>query len=298
MKLNLRQIEVFRAIMLSGSISGASKLLFVSQPAVSRLISYTEQRLGLQLFERVKGRLYPTPEAHRLYEEVGAVYQSVQRVNEVAEHLVENRIGKLRVACSPSLGQSLLPRAIGIFSRRYPDVRIVLQTLLPSIMLQALLTRQVELGVLYLPLAHPSLTARPIRQNPIVAVVPSTHHLASRKKIFLDDLDGEPLIGYSGDVPLNQVIREIFGSEDALPTPKIEVQQAHVACAMVHAGLGIALVDEITTCGPVWSNVVVRPLDTTAAATITICHPALEPLSRLAQEFISIVESIDLSREK
>ena len=76
MKLNLRQIEVFRAIMLSGSISGASKLLFVSQPAVSRLIAYTEQRLGLMLFQRIKGRLYPTPEARRLFVEVTALYQN------------------------------------------------------------------------------------------------------------------------------------------------------------------------------------------------------------------------------
>ncbi|MET5019937.1 LysR family transcriptional regulator, partial [Burkholderia pseudomallei] len=62
MRLNLRPIEVFRAIMLTGSISGAAKLLHVSQQAVSRLISYAEQRLGLAQFESIKGRLYPTPE--------------------------------------------------------------------------------------------------------------------------------------------------------------------------------------------------------------------------------------------
>lgn len=97
MKLNLRQIEVFRAIMLSGSISGASKLLFVSQPAVSRLIAYTEQRLGLMLFERIKGRLYPTPEARRLFVEVTALYQNVQRVNEVADN--PPRTAKASCAC-------------------------------------------------------------------------------------------------------------------------------------------------------------------------------------------------------
>ena len=100
MKLNLRQIEVFRAIMISGSISGASKLLFVSQPAVSRLIAYTEQRLGLMLFERIKGRLSPTPEARRLFVEVTALYQNVQRVNEVADNLAENREGQLRLSLS------------------------------------------------------------------------------------------------------------------------------------------------------------------------------------------------------
>src|SRR3954471_3643596 len=88
MPFNLRQIEVFRAVMVAQSISGAAKALHVSQPAVSRLISYTEQRVRLTLFERIKDRLYPTPEARRLFEEVGAVYNSVQRVNQVAEELI------------------------------------------------------------------------------------------------------------------------------------------------------------------------------------------------------------------
>lgn len=61
--LNLRQIEVFRAVMITGSINGAAQLLYVSQPAVSRMLSHTEARIGFQLFERVKGWLYPSPEA-------------------------------------------------------------------------------------------------------------------------------------------------------------------------------------------------------------------------------------------
>ncbi|KAG1251045.1 hypothetical protein G6F68_012483 [Rhizopus microsporus] len=69
MRFKLRQMEVFRAVMLTGSMNGAAKLLFVSQPAVSRLIAHTEQSLGLQLFARDKGKLTPTPEAHRRFEE-------------------------------------------------------------------------------------------------------------------------------------------------------------------------------------------------------------------------------------
>ena len=57
MPLNLRQIEVFRAIMISGSISGAARLLSVSQPAISRLLAYTEDGLKLKLFERISGRV-------------------------------------------------------------------------------------------------------------------------------------------------------------------------------------------------------------------------------------------------
>src|SRR5690606_28821782 len=77
--LSLRQIEVFRAIMMAGSISGAGRMVHVSQPAVSRVLALTEARLGYPLFERAKGRLLPTPEARRLYQEVEHVYGGIQR---------------------------------------------------------------------------------------------------------------------------------------------------------------------------------------------------------------------------
>jgi DNA-binding transcriptional LysR family regulator len=65
--LSLRQIEVFHAVMLTGSLSEAGRMLFVTQPAVSRILASAENRLRYPLFERVKGRLHPTPEARRLF---------------------------------------------------------------------------------------------------------------------------------------------------------------------------------------------------------------------------------------
>ncbi|CAB3871581.1 hypothetical protein LMG26842_03881 [Achromobacter dolens] len=294
MKLNLRQIEVFRAIMLSGSISGASKLLFVSQPAVSRLIAYTEQRLGLMLFERIKGRLYPTPEARRLFVEVTALYQNVQRVNEVADNLAENREGQLRLACSPSLGQSLLPRAIARFRQLHPEIRIVLQTQIPAAMEQSLLTQQVELGVAYMPVNHPSLATRPLYENRIVAVLPAGHPLAGRRQVTAAELAREPLIGYSADIPFGMLVHKLFGAEDAQPESRIEVQQAHVACALVQAGAGVALADEITVAGPIWSDVVTVPIADTVNAPVNVFHLQLQPLSRLAQAFIDVLVTLDL----
>ena len=93
MRFNLRQIEVFRAVMVTGSISGAARLLAVSQPAISRLLAYTEDRLGLKLFERIKGRVQPTPEARRLFAEVDQVHQGVLRVNNLAQELRERGTG-------------------------------------------------------------------------------------------------------------------------------------------------------------------------------------------------------------
>ena len=295
MRLNLKQIEVFRAIMLTGSISGAAKLLHVSQPAVSRLIGYTEQRLGLTLFERIKGRLYPTPEAKHLFVEVNSVYQGVQRVNEVAEDLILNRMGHLRIACSPSLGQSLIPDVIARFHATLPEARVILHTMIPDVLLQAVLTHQVELGIAFLHENHPNVQARQLYENRLVAALPANHPLTAKNVIRPEDLIDQPFIGYSPDIPVGQLVRRLLAENDIVLRPTVEVLQVHVACALVQTGVGIALIDEITANGPVWTRVVFRPIEPTVNAPISIIHGIYEPLSRLAQAFISTMDDVRIS---
>ncbi|SMG59091.1 LysR family transcriptional regulator [Paraburkholderia susongensis] len=291
MRLNLRQIEVFRAIMVTGSISGAAKLLNVSQPAVSRLLSYVEQRLRLTLFERIKGRLYPTPEARRLLEEVNVVYQSVQRVNEVAEDLIQHRASHLRIGCSLNLGQSLLPLVIAAFARDFPDVRVILHTTSPNLVIQALLTQQIELGVAYMPASHPNLCEERLYENCIVAAMPADHPLAARERLQVADLAGEAFIGYSSDIPFGDLVGQLFDSAEHSPEPRIEVQQVHVACALVEAGLGIALVDEQTVAHGTWQRLITRPLEQTISAPVQVFHRLYEPLSRTAQAFVGTLRA-------
>ncbi len=292
MRLNLRQIEVFRATMLTGSISGAAKLLHVSQPAVSRLISTTEQRLGLIFFQRIKGRLYPTPEAQQLFQAVDVVYQGLERVNEVAEDLADNRMGHLRIACNPSLGQLLIPQAVKRFYERMPDVRIVVHTLLPSVLLQSVLTQQVELGVTILQDPHPNLQSRPIHENPLVVALPAHHPLAAKKSVHVKDLMRESFISYGVDTSIGRLVRKLFQDEGLTMHAKVEVQQMHVACAFVHAGIGVAIIDELASKNPVWPNMVTRPLKPAASAPINIIHGVFAPPSRLAQEFIASLEDV------
>lgn len=296
MQLNLRQIEVFRAIMLTGSISGAAKLLCVSQPAVSRLIAYAESRLGLTLFERIRGRLYPTPEARRLFVEVGAVYQGVQRFNEVAGDLVEKRSGSLHLVVSPSLGQTLVPIAIAKFRARFPDVKIHLQTLVSPHLAQALLMQQAEVGIANaLKIDHPNLEVSPIYENRLVAVLPVKHPLANRKALHVRDLAGSQLIGYGRDTPYGQLIEQMFEAETDVPRLAVEVQFAYIACAMVQAGIGVGIVDQLAVLGRTWADIVVRPILPSAMMTVNLLHLRLAPLSLLAQDFIECLISLKYS---
>nr|MBP7568005.1 LysR family transcriptional regulator [Burkholderiaceae bacterium] len=78
--LNLRQIEVFRAVMEAGSFTGAAQMLHVSQPAISRLVRHLELRLGVNLFDRLHGKLLPTPEARTLHAEVQRSYRGIRSI--------------------------------------------------------------------------------------------------------------------------------------------------------------------------------------------------------------------------
>ncbi|MGF2531710.1 LysR family transcriptional regulator, partial [Ralstonia pseudosolanacearum] len=93
--MRLRQIEVFRAVMLVGTVSEAARMLAVSQPVVTRVLQHTELQLGFRLFDRTKGRLQPTAEAFELFTEVERLYQEVERVRRVSANLRHKGAGRL-----------------------------------------------------------------------------------------------------------------------------------------------------------------------------------------------------------
>jgi DNA-binding transcriptional LysR family regulator len=293
MTLNLRQIEIFRAVMTTGSISGASQLLFVSQPAVSRLLSHTEQRVGFALFERIKGRLYATPEAKKLIHEVDLVYQGVQRVNELAADLARNRSGILNIVSSPSVGQMLIPEALALFQARYTDVKMTFQCLGYSYLKERLLSHRADLGIIISPMEHPTLEVTPLCQNRLVCILPHNHELTTRATLTLADLRAYPLISYERDTPFGVMVTEMYKAAGEPLEAAIEVGSPQNAGSLVHMGAGVALVDEFSVRS--WSGssqLVVRPVANAPMLNVNLVHMRFEPLSQLTQAFIAQLKKI------
>lgn len=278
--------------MLSGSISKAAELLHVSQPAISRLLSHTESRIGFVLFERIKGRLCPTPEARRLYVEVENVYQGVQRVHDLVVDLADKRHGSLHIAASHGLGQTLIPRAVALFRQRLPGVKVFVRTLIAAELVDALVTQQAEVGVSIVPLSHPSLHSEALFSNHLVAVLPAAHPLADKEQLHTDDLQNEDLIGFGPDTPYGRLVQKLFDNKPGLPRLAVEVRLTHNACAMVQAGVGIAIVDELAVMGRVWPDVVVRPILPTTKMAPHLLYSNVAPVSLLAKDFRDILRAI------
>lgn len=292
MPLNLRQIEVFRAVMVTGSISGAARLLRVSQPAVSRLVAHTEDRLQARLFERRKGRLHPTPEAQRLFQEVDDVYRGVQRVNDLARDLLRRSTGYLSVVASTSPGYMLVPKAIAEFRRRQPEVLFRFEILTMEEVTRQLISGHADIALTILPITHPNLQATKIADSRLVCISPTGHPLERLETVTATDIIGYPLIGYSRESPYGALVAQAFKGSDHLPDIAIEVRLTQVACSLVAAGAGVALVDEFAVRGVLTSGLVARPVEPLVPITLTAVNAGTAPMSRLALAFVEIVREL------
>ena len=107
--VNLRHIEIFHAVMTAGNLTEAARLLHTSQPTVSRELARFEKVIGLTLFERTRGRLHPTVQGLRLFEEVQRSWYGLDRIVSAADSLREFRQGELSVVCLPVISQSFFP---------------------------------------------------------------------------------------------------------------------------------------------------------------------------------------------
>ncbi len=294
--MNLRQIEVFRAVMIAGSVSGASRLLHVSIPAVSRVISHTEGRLGFLLFERLKGRLHPTDEARRLYLEVEKVYGGVQRISSLSHELAVRRQGLVSILSSPSFGQMLVPMAIAQMRTALPGVQVHFHCLTHEALKERILQQHADIGISTFPVDHPNLATQPLASSRLVCICPRTHGLAAKSEIDVDDLMPYEFIGYPHGSPLGLRIDQMFASHGAVPHFDIEVMSPQYACALVHAGGGIALVDEFSLQGWANPNFVAVPVRGVAPILADLVYLAPQPLSPAARALLRALYSVLLQR--
>ncbi|MEG0881421.1 MAG: LysR family transcriptional regulator, partial [Janthinobacterium sp.] len=126
--MRLRHIEVFHAIMQVGTISGAAQVLHISQPAVTKVLQHCELQLGMPLFERVRGKLYPKPEAHRLFVETEKLNRDLLGIRRLAASLKGHAVETIRLVSTPTLAISVLPFAMTEWRRDFPHTRCQLAT--------------------------------------------------------------------------------------------------------------------------------------------------------------------------
>ena len=184
-RLNFRQIEAFRAVMLTGTTIAAADMLNTTQPSISRSIAQMQAATKLKLFELDRGRLRPTPEAVMLFEAVQRNFLGLEAVEETVSLLRRAGVGRLRVACTPALGMSVMPAVMAKFKTRQPDVHITLRTISSYDVREGLLNGLYDLGITTnsLQLEGAQLQTKVVDQVAAVCVMARSHPLAGNAHI-------------------------------------------------------------------------------------------------------------------
>jgi DNA-binding transcriptional LysR family regulator len=293
--LNLRQIEIFRAIMLSGSICSAGRMLHVSQPAISRMLALAESRLGYLLFERTKQRLVPTPEARRLYAEIEDVYNRMCQINSLAVNLAHGGVATLKVATSSCFEQVMLPRALSSLQSQISQLQVQIRTFKAAEIANQLLGGNVDLGISLSSIDHPRLITQQIGEDRVVCVMPRSSPLRRKAAIEAEDLLAQPWISYPAHAPLGRVQRRFFGTRSEAGYA-IEADSPVAAASYVKNGLGSTLVNLSSLPPEIRERVVVRPLAQDLSIGIWASYSNLTPPSVVCQKLIATIAC--LAREQ
>lgn len=284
--MELRQLEAFAAVMSSGSVTGAARLLLRSQPAITRLVQELEAEIGYALFVRNGPRVTPTEQGFLLFEEAERALNGLRRIHERAGEIARGEAQPLLIAATSALTVGLLPQALKRVEDRLGASPIQLRSAAAEQVVHAVLAGSVQVGVSSLPLEHRGLRVHWIGQLPCVAVLPQDDPLAALEVVRLAELAQRRLITMSNPFRLRHRLDVELVRAGRLPSPRqalIETNSSINAHVLVKAGLGVAVLEPLTPHGVPLGGVVTRPLDVDIPFYFGVITLQARPLSPTAQ---------------
>ena len=282
--MRLRHIEVFHAIMQVGTISGAAQVLHISQPAVTKVLQHCELQLGMPLFERVRGKLYPKPEAHRLFVETEKLNRDLLGIRRLAASLKGHAVETIRLVSTPTIAISVLPFAMTEWRRDFPHTRCQLATHHTGEIVNTLRLGEADLAVSLQDPRHPGIVAEPIAQGVMTVIAPAGTWRAADcgTPLTAHGLNGE-LIGHADNDPLGELVVAACEAQDIHPVFSTVVQTYQIARSLVEAGAGMAVVDPFTAASGSPERLQRRPWAPTIPIQLYLLTASHSPLSHGAR---------------
>jgi DNA-binding transcriptional LysR family regulator len=240
--LNLRQIEAFKAVIESGTVSRAAEVLRISQPAVSKLLAHLEQQTKLSLFDRLRGRLVPSRQGMRLYQEIDRIFVGVRQVESAVESIRREEQGRLNIGIMPGLSGAFIRRVTMAFLESHPEVYISVHVRSSQLIADWLISRQLDVALIRSRLDNPYVDTESLMEHPLVCVMPPGHRLARKKVIVPRDLDGEPFVSFAHDSYTGEQIAVMFETHKVKAKVVLDATVAPTVCEFVACGLGLSLI--------------------------------------------------------
>lgn len=284
--VNIRQLEVFRAIMDSGTATAAANELHMSQPAVSQHLAQLEEELDIDLFARERGRLTPTEHGAVLYDEIAFAFEGLERVRNLARNIRSHHTGIFRIAAPNSFCDGLLPKIIAGFRAEHPDLHYAVELGGYAAVIDMVAARKVDVGIAKEPLKHPGVMNHSlVKSRPVCAMRPD-HPLAATRRVAPSDLAEEPLIMLGQFQSWRHEIDVVFRRNNIFPNILLETHSVSAACGFVRQNVGIAIVPELLAAQYAGDELVIRPLTASFRHHFVAVLPASKRHAALALQFV------------
>ena len=280
--MRLRHIEVIQAILQTGNLGHAAELLQLPTTTLSATLQEAEQQLGFMLFSSVRGRLQATRDTLLLQPLINQLYQALEPLRQLGNDLRQHQEPALRVVCSETLAQPLLPHCIGALRRRFPDTPTTLSSQPCAEIVRRLLMDECDIGLSLQPSEQSGIDCRPLIQGKVQLLAPHGWLSPRHKYIALQELAGQAMIGLQQHDPLSRVLDGKLQALRPMPVVHIQVQSYQMMRNMVEAGEGLALVDPFTAVGAKASGLDVCPVSPAIPVTLfALTRAGSEPSAAL-----------------
>ena len=296
--MNMRQLEAFRAIMMVGSVTGAARMLNISQPGVSRLVGDLEHSIGFKLFIRSKGRLEPSVEGVNFFGELERSFVGIESLKRIAREIKDLRRGHLRIAAMPAVCLDLLPKTTKRFSDKNPGLKITLEVHNSPRIVEWVAARHFDVGVGMLTLDKPGLEIAHSFRTACVFVAPAGHPLERKKTVRLKDVENEPFVALRHHTLAALQIDQTFDKANVRRDIRMETQPSFSACSLVAQGIGVGLVDPLTANFFRHTGIVIRPFVPVIPFDFRIILPTKTIHSRATEMFVEEAFAFFVSQDE
>jgi len=295
-RLKDRQIEVFRTVMATGSLTAASHQLGVSQPSISMTIRRFEDELGTHLFQRIGGRLVPTEEAKRILIEVERVFGQFDRLSEAIHSIVTGDSSTFRFGTTPSLGVRLVPKALKVLKDRHAERIFYCDSLAQKDIRDYLLFGQGSCVTTIAPENDAALETAVIARCGLVCVVPRSHRLAALPSVSPSMLAGETLISFAPETPHGRYIDATYARSGVTRKTDVYVHFVEAALSFVQEDIGIAVIDAFSAMDCDRMDLAAVPVENSVDIPAYVHWCRFRPRPRTVDELTRILSDIAESR--
>ena len=291
--MELRHLRYFAALGRELNFSRAAEQLHIAQPPLSRQIRQLEDELGAELVDRGARPLRLTPAGLFFHAQALQVLERLDAVRQATQRIARGRRTWFSIGFVPSTLYGALPEVIRQFREARPDVEVGLSELTTVEQLEALHAGRIDVGFGRLRIDDARIAGEVVREEAVVAALPSGHRLARRKRASLADLAGEPLLLYpSTPRPsyADQVL-DMFRSRGLAPQVALEANEMQTAIGLVVAGIGYALVPQSVQ-GLHREGLVYLPLAERGVTSPVIMNCRAGDASALVAQFRALVAAV------